>query len=179
MKRSILSVLLSAAVLFAGGCAGKTENKGESKKVEIPPMKASEIITLDQAKQAVNGEYELKADGEDKTEGNKSSILYKSEPTGAGYPVEVTLYQPIEGKSASDVEADYEEMLSKRPKALSAEDMGSERAFIAYPSIHIYQKGYHFIITAGGGSDDRQQELLKNLARTGLENLNAYIEKKQ
>ena len=43
-----------------------------------------------------------------------------------------------------------------------------ETAYIAYPTIHVYDRGCIIEVTAGSGSDEDQQQLLVNLAKTAV-----------
>ena len=68
----------------------------------------------------------------------------------------------------------YEQEKSKRSSAELVEGIGQE-SYIAFPTIHVYDRGCIIEITAGSGSDDNQKTLLKNLAITAAGRLESII----
>ena len=179
MKKRVLAMMVSllTAILLVCGCFGQGDGEKQNKKEEIPPLKASEVLTLEQAGAVIDNSYILTVKDADQTEGAKQTTLYVSQETGAGYPIEVVLYQPGTDMSAEDIKALYDDMRAKRPKGVDLADFGAD-AFIAYPSITFYKDGYMVRVTAGGGNDDAQNALLEKAGKTALENVNAYIAKR-
>lgn len=70
--------------------------------------------------------------------------------------------------------SEYEANKAKRSDAKLVESLGQE-AYIAFPTIHVYDRGCLISITAGSGADETQERLLQNLAFTAVGKLEAII----
>lgn len=142
------------------------------KRVEL--IMPNELITYTDASSSVDG-YSLK-DGEVKKYGNKLEVEYLSDPLGSGDNIKVELVYYSDDYPKTAVENLYN---SDRERLMVYEDVteAGEKAFIAFPSIFIYESGFYIKITAGSGSDGNQSMLLKELGQTAAKNLNNYLEK--
>ena len=176
MKRYIkpLSAGISAAALSLALCS--CGNGGglfaEPTPTPMPSADAGTIISLEDAKNAIENSYELQLDGGAVvTDGNVSTASYVASPIGAGDPIIVKVVNCTSTVSADDVWNDYENTRISRSSSKFVEGIG-EDAYIAYPSIHVYDRGCEIVITAGSGSNEGQDKLLKKLA----ENAAAKIE---
>jgi uncharacterized lipoprotein YehR (DUF1307 family) len=175
MSKKILAVILSLSCLFLlGGCGG------EKKQAEATPKPAVQVapeavFTIDNVKAIVDYEP-VQEPVEENTEKGTKQVWYHSEPLGKGDIVEVTVRQYSDSVAKETVKAGYDQMKQKRPNAVQVDGVG-EDAYIAYPSVHVYQEGYHIQITAGSGADDVQKTVLTNAAQTAVQNLNTLLSK--
>ena len=69
---------------------------------------------------------------------------------------------------------EYDTDKSLRPSAEEVTELG-ENAYIAFPSINIYDRGCYVKITAGSGSDDNQRNQLLTLARIAIARLEERV----
>ena len=165
-KKLLLIVL--AVVLVIGTILGF-----KRKKVEL--INPDEIITLSEASEVAEG-YTL-TQGEVKKTGNKLSVIYNAEPLGSGDNVQVELVYYSDEYPRSTVEELFNSEHQKLMVYEEVSDMG-EQAFISFPSIHIYEKGFYLKITGGSG-DAAQASVLKTLGQTAMKNMNKYISSKR
>ena len=141
----------------------------------MPSVDAFAVLSLDDAKAAVNDEYELElAGGTVVNDGNVSTATYSAVPKGSGDPIIVKVINRTASISADDIWNDYENARLSRPSSELIEGIGYD-AYIAYPSIHVYDRGCEIVITASSGSGDKQKEMLKDLAKTATEKLEVII----
>lgn len=157
MKKILLALsgLLIASILCA--CAAK-----QPEKVEIPALDPAALITAEDVTSNA-GFTPVVEQSETAREGNTATVFYRSEPMGAFDPVKVKVTQFTETIGYQTLYEQYEKDKSKRPSAELVPSLGQE-AYIAFPSIHVYDRGCIIDITAGSGSDETQKNLLKNLA---------------
>lgn len=172
-----ISVAVSAAALSAVLCS--CGNGGglfaEPTPAPMPSADASAVLSLDDAKAAINNEYELElAGGSVVNDGNVSTVTYSAVPKGSGDPIIVKVINRTESISADDIWNDYENARLSRPSSKLIEGIGYD-AYIAYPSIHVYDRGCEIVITASSGSGDKQTEMLKSLAETAVSKLEDII----
>ena len=106
--------------------------------------------------------------------GNVATVLYRSEPIGQNDTVTVKVTQFTDTIDYQMLFDQYEQEKSKRSSAELVEGIGQE-SYIAFPTIHVYDRGCIIEITAGSGSDDNQKTLLKNLAITAAGRLESII----
>lgn len=168
MNKFFVIVLLISAMLMCG-C-----NK---KETVIPPVMPTDIITKEDAEAAIGGNYELKLnyDAVVCIDDNSYKASYIAEPIGSGDPVFVTVTSPSESLPESSVKELYKSGYEGRTKKKKVEGLGEE-AYIAFPSINIYQNGYYIVITAGSGDTQEQIDLLISLGKTAVENLGMYLQ---
>ena len=101
-------------------------------------------------------------------------MLYRSEPIGQYDTVEVKVLQFNDAMPYQQIFAEYEANKAKRKDIKLVESLGQE-AYIAFPTIFVYDRGCLVSITAGSGADDEQERLLKNLAFTAVGKLEEQI----
>ena len=166
MKRIILcaAALLSAASLCACG------SKAEQKK-EIPQIEPTELVTIDDV--TAYAGY-IPVISETTRDGNRSSVLYVSDPLGQYDPVEVKLIQFNDEMGYQQIFDYYEQQKSMRQDAELLESLGQE-TYIAYPTIHVYDRGCLIEITAGSGAGDEQRQLLRQLASNAAARLEEIV----
>lgn len=170
MKKILLLMVsvLSSVILCACG-------KGVfgPEPTPTPMLDPSEILSLDDVVLAVGYQPVLEG-GDIERDGNKSSALYISDPVGQGDPVEITIVQYTEEMPPEHVWYAYDTDKSLRPSAEEVTELG-ENAYIAFPSINIYDRGCYVKITAGSGSDDNQRNQLLTLARLAIAKLEERV----
>lgn len=174
MKKISLVILSIILLLNLCGCGEKPPSLPQATPTPIIEVAPTDIISIEDAAAVIN--YAPVIDGGSITkEGDKSSVLYRSEPIGSGDIIKVSVTQYTKEITKEQIKTEFDTGKSKRPKAI---DIGSiENCYLAYPSIHLYKDGYHIEITAGSGGEDAQKQLLEQLASRALENLNKLIAK--
>ncbi|MBP3362085.1 MAG: hypothetical protein J6N52_14645 [Clostridia bacterium] len=168
MNRFFILILAISAMLMCG-C--------DKKEVVVPPVMPTDIISEEDAKAAIGGKYELKLnyDAVVSINDNSYKASYLAEPLGSGDPVFVTVTSPSEELPESSVKELYESGYEGRTKKKKVEGLGNA-AYIAFPSINIYQNGYLIVITAGSGDTQEQIDLLISLGKTAVENLDVFLQ---
>lgn len=174
MKKFILMLSTALLSVILCSCSGGGLF-ADPTPAPIPQVDPTQVISLQDAMDAIGNAYTLVQDSETADrEGNKATIAYRADPTGAGDPVIVTVKQMTDTVSADVVWNEYDLERIKRSSAEILEGIGDD-AYIAFPTIHVYSKGCEIAITAGSGSDDGQKDLLERLARKAVENLSVIM----
>lgn len=106
--------------------------------------------------------------------GNIAEVLYRSEPLGQHDNVKVKITQFTDTIDYQMLFEQYEQEKAKRASAELIPGIGQE-AYIAYPTIHVYDKGCLIDITAGSGSDETQKNLLTSLAAVAASRVETII----
>lgn len=141
----------------------------------VPEINPLELISAEDVYAAINYAYAPVLDGDTYTrDGNESTAMFRSEPIGQGDPVIITVKQFTDTVSKETVWYEYDSARIKRSSAEMISDLG-EDAYIAFPSIHVYDRGCHITITAGSGSTEEQKNTLLNLAATATAKLENII----
>lgn len=164
MKKLLLTLSLAVLALCLGAC-------GKPAPEPIPDIEPSVLIN-EQDIAAIAG-YVPVAEPSARN-GNIAEIYYRSEPRGQFDPVTVKITQFTDDIDYQMLFEQYEQEKAKRPSAELIPGIGQE-AYIAYPSIHVYNKGCIIDITAGSGSDENQKNLLMTLATTAAGRLEEII----
>ena len=171
--KTILTAAAAAALLCSCGKGGGLF--AEPTPTPMPSTDAGALISLEEAQSAVGDSYTLQMEGGAVAkEGNTTTASYVADPIGDGDPVIVKLVSYTSSFTPDDVWAGYENTRISRSASKFVDNIG-EDAYIAYPSIHVYDRGCEIIITAGSGSDDGQDDILKKLASTAVGHLNAVM----
>jgi len=172
MKR-IVSIALTAVVCTSLCACGNGGIFGDPIPTPEPILDAASVLTIDNVKTAVADNYTVELEGgATVTEGNINTASYRATPVGSGDPVIIKVIQSVNGVSEDKIWEDYENKRLTRPSAKLVEGIG-EDAYVAFPSIHVYNKGCEIVITAGSGSDEGQENYLKELAKTAISNIEA------
>lgn len=176
MKKLLLSAALIVMIFAVSAC---TQGTVSSNDAELPKatatsepvikVTAQEILSLEEAQSLVT--YAAVA-----ANITDSTVTYQSDPIGQGDIISVSVLQYDDVNDKEKIRSEYDKMKSMRPTAETISGIG-EDAYIAFPTVHIYQSGYHISITAGSGSDDAQHELLVKVAGMAVENLNRALQK--
>lgn len=172
MKKTLLFTLIICTGLLS---ACKSEKKVKNKPLLLP----TDVISLDTACQNYCGEdytFVMKDDAV-KQEGNHLYTAYITDPLGAGDNIYVDIYITDENNDSNSIKNKFEASKNKRSDFIAVDDLNAE-AYITYPTIHLYTNDVYAAITAGSGSDDNQTELLINLGKTALENIEKYASSK-
>ena len=135
----------------------------------MPELDPTAILTSDNVYEGINYEYVPVIDGGIKTEGNTKSAVYVSDPKGIGDSVEIKITQYSDAVTIDQVYQQFAAAKAKRYDITEVTELG-ETAYIAYPTIHVYDRGCIIEVTAGSGSDETQQQLLVNLAKVAVAN---------
>lgn len=106
--------------------------------------------------------------------GNIAEVLYRSEPLGHYDNVKIKLTQFTDTIDYQMLFEQYEQEKARRISAELIPGIGQE-AYIAYPTIHVYDKGCLIDITAGSGADETQKTLLTSLAAVAASRLEQII----
>lgn len=177
--KKLLSVF-TALLIVIGLCSCKEGGGLFAKPVPtpIPEISPLDLISAEDVYAAINYAYAPVLDGDTCVrDGNKATAFFRSEPIGQGDPVIIEITQYSDTVSKENVWYEYDNNRIKRPSAQTIENMG-EDAFIAFPSIHVFDKGCYIKITAGSGDTEEQRNALMTLASTAVAKLDAIISAK-
>ena len=167
MKKIISIIACVALALSLCACGGQKEPE------PVPELDPAELITVEDVAAIAGYTPVVEPSGTTK-EGNRSSVLYRSEPIGQYDTVEVKVLQFNDAMPYQQIFAEYEANKAKRKDIKLVESLGQE-AYIAFPTIFVYDRGCLVSITAGSGADDEQERLLTNLAYTATGKLEELI----
>ena len=162
----IASLMITIGVCSCGKGGGMFAKPTATPMPELDP---TAILTSDNVYEGINYEYVPVIDGGIKTEGNTKSAVYVSDPKGIGDSVEIKITQYSDAVTIDQVYQQFAAAKAKRYDITEVTELG-ETAYIAYPTIHVYDRGCIIEVTAGSGSDETQQQLLVNLAKVAVAN---------
>lgn len=173
MKKLLLVLASLAMIIGLCACGGGGGLFAKPTPTPIPEIDPATLITTDDV--ALNAGYTpvIEESGTSRN-GNVATVLYRSEPIGKNDTVTVKVTQFTDTIDYQMLFDQYEQEKSKRSSAELVEGIGQE-SYIAFPTIHVYDRGCIIEITAGSGSDDNQKTLLKNLAITAASRLESII----
>ena len=162
MKKLLLVLASLAMIIGLCACGGGGGLFAKPTPTPIPEIDPATLITtvIEESGTSRNG--------------NVATVLYRSEPIGQNDTVTVKVTQFTDTIDYQMLFDQYEQEKSKRSSAELVEGIGQE-SYIAFPTIHVYDRGCIIEITAGSGSDDNQKTLLKNLAITAAGRLESII----
>ncbi|MBQ7573960.1 MAG: hypothetical protein IJT23_06840 [Clostridia bacterium] len=160
MKKISLFLAVFVTILALCSCGGKTETKEP-----VPTIDPSTLLTIDDVALATGYQPVLDG-GAITTDGNYSKALYLSDPIGQD-PVSIEITQYTDDITPEVVFYAYDTARALRSSAEEIPELG-ETAFVAYPSINIYDRGCYIKITAGSGADENQKNQLLTLARIAV-----------
>lgn len=171
MKKFLL--ILTAVLMTVGLCSCGNTKPNEA-KAPIPEVNPVEIITPEDVYAAINYAYAPVLDGDTYTrDANKATAFYRSDPIGQD-PVIVEITQYTDSVPKENVWYEYDNDRIKRSSAEAIPELG-EDAFIAFPSIHVFDRGCHIKITAGSGNTEEQRNTLLTLAQTAVSRIEAVM----
>lgn len=166
-------VIVSSLIIIIGLCACSGGLFAKPEPTPVPEIDPASLITIDDV--VVNSGYTpVIEESETKREGNVATLMYRSEPMGWSDPVIVKVTQFTNEIGYETIFQQYETAKAKRTDAELIAGIGQE-AYIAFPTVHVYDRGCLIEITAGSGSDDTQKNILKNLAIAAAGKLEAII----
>ena len=173
MKKLLFVLATLAGVIMMCSCGGGGGLFSKATPTPIPVVDPSVLITADDVA-AATGYFPVLEGGAVKYDGNTATALYVSDPLGQD-PVEITVQQYNEEVPVVNVWYDYDTDRAYRSSAEEIANLG-ETAFIAFPSINIYDRGCYIRITAGSGADENQRNLLLNLAYIAIPRFEEIME---
>ena len=169
-------LLIAASLLMIIGLCACGSGGGLFAKptpTPVPEIDPASLITVDDV--VINAGYTPVVEPSGTTrERNVATVLYRSEPIGQQDTVSVKITQFTDTIDYQQLFEEYEQDKASRPSAEIIGGIGQE-AYIAFPTIHVYDRGCIIEITAGSGADDTQSNLLKNLAITATGRLEEII----
>ena len=179
MKKISLIIITLIATLGLCSCSGSVAGLfAPATPIPIPDINPLDVLGAEDVYVALNYSYAPVLDGDTYIrDGNVATATYRSEPIGQD-PVIITITQHTSSVSKETVWYGYDYDRVMRSSAEMISDLG-EDAFIAYPSIHVYDRGCHIQITAGSGDTPEQRNLLINLAQTAVAKFEAIMPAEQ
>ncbi|MCI8403846.1 MAG: hypothetical protein HFE49_02985 [Clostridia bacterium] len=173
MKKVLLVVSSLLMIIGLCACGGEGGLFSKATPTPMPDIDPAALVTLDDV--VVNAGYTpvIEPSGTMR-EGNVGTVLYRSEPIGQHDIVSVKITQFTEEIDYQALFEQYEQEKAKRTSAEIIPGIGQE-AYIAFPSIHVYDRGCLIDITAGSGADETQKLLLKNLALAAAAKLEEIV----
>lgn len=166
-------VIVSSLIIIIGLCACSGGLFAKPEPTPVPEIDPASLITIDDV--VINAGYTpVIEESETKRGGNVAAVMYRSEPMGWSDPVIVKVTQFTNEIGYETIFQQYETAKAKRTDAELIAGIGQE-AYIAFPTVHVYDRGCLIEITAGSGSDDTQKNILKNLAIAAAGKLEAII----
>lgn len=166
-------IMVSAVAVAAGLCACSSGPFAKPEPTPVPQIDPSALVTVEDVAAKAGYTPVIEPSGTSR-ENNIGEVLYRSEPIGQNDTVSVKLTQFTEDIDYQVLFEQYEQQKARRASAELVEGIGQE-AYIAFPSIHVFDRGCIIEITAGSGANDAQKELLKDLAITAAGRLEEII----
>lgn len=167
----VLSCLIATICLCACGGGGGIFSKPTP--TPVPDIDPAQLITAEDVA-SIAGYTPVIEESATGREGNVATVLYRSEPVGQNDTVEVKLTQFNDIIGYEQIFAQYEQQKAARRSSQLVESLGQE-SYIAFPTIHVYDRGCLIEITAGSGAGETQESLLKSFATTAAGRLEAII----
>ncbi len=173
MKKLLLIFMSILMVLAISACGGK--DNAEEMQTTVTEIDPVNVLKANDVYEALNYEYVPVVDGgviihED----NTSKAVYVSEPKGANDSIEIKVTYMTDKISAEVIKAEFEQSKLKRNDTIDIANLG-ESAYIAFPSIYVYDRGCIIKISAGSGNSSEQQNLLLTLATKAITNFEAIV----
>lgn len=171
MKKLLFT--LSALVLTISLCACSGGPFGKPAPTPVPDIDPAALLTPQDIAAYTGYTLVTEPSGTGRN-GNIAEVLYRSEPVGQYDTVKVKLTQFTD---TIDYQMLFEQYEAEKAKRTSAELIGGigQEAYIAFPTIHIYDKGCLIDITAGSGADENQKALLISLGAVAANRLEQII----
>lgn len=166
--KKIISILACAAITLSLCACGE-----QPEPEPVPELDPAQLVTAEDVAAIAGYTPVVEPSGTTK-EGNRSSVMYRSEPIGQNDTVEVKVVQFNDDMTYQQIFNEYEANKAKRSDAKLIESLGQE-AYIAFPTIFIYDRGCLVSITAGSGAGDEQERILTSLAYTAAGRLEELI----
>ena len=173
MKKILLTIMCIVIMFSIAACGGGNDNVEQTTSIEqIDPVN---VLTANDVYEALEFEYVPVVDGGVIVhEDNTSKAVYVSEQKGENDSIEIKITQMTDKIDAQSVKAQYDAAMLKRSDTIEVANLG-ESAYIAFPSIYVYDRGCIIKITAGSGNSSEQQNLLMALATKAVTNFEAIV----
>ena len=174
MKKILSAIMCIVMILGIAACGGGNDDVKET-QATIEQIDPVNVLTANDVYEALEFEYVPVVDGGVIVhEDNTSKAVYVSEPKGKNDSVEIKITQMTDKIDAQSVKAQYDATMAKRSDTIEVANLG-ESAYIAFPSIYVYDRGCVIKITAGSGNSSEQQNLLMALATKAVTNFEAIV----
>lgn len=164
-----LCTMIMSLICIAGLCACGGDNSAEK---QVPVLSPTDILSAEEVAEYTG--CTMQQDGDIIEENGTKTVVYVSSPKGETDSVTVKFTQCGDNISKDEVWNRYDTARIKRESAVIVEGIGTD-AYVAFPYIHIYDKGCDITIAAGSGSDEGQQALLERIGERAVLNLGNYI----
>ena len=165
MYKMLVAVMFVTSLLLCG-C-------NDSK--ELAPVKPTDLISEKEAETAMGGaDLVLEHDAVVNLGNNEFVASYYGEPLGSADPVIVSVIYPSAELSEPQIKEMYTDSYSARDNKKKIRGLGAG-AFVAFPTINIYEDGHLIKITAGSGDTKEQLDLLISLGQIAVDNLHTYL----
>lgn len=166
MFKVLFAVVIATTLLLCGCSDGK----------EMMPVKPTDLICEEEAELAVCGaDLSLEHNAVIDMGNNEFVASYYGEPLGSADPIIVSVIYPSAELSESKIKKIYTDSYSLRDNKKKIRGLGAG-AFVAFPTINIYEDGHLIKITAGSGDTKEQLDLLISLGQTAVNNLHTYLD---
>lgn len=173
MKKILFVLACLTITIGLCACGGEGGLFSKPTPTPVPDIDPAALITAEDVA-AIAGYTPVIEESATFREGNVATVLYRSEPIGANDTVEVKITQFTDTIGYQQIFDLYEQEKASRRSAQLIESLGQE-TYIAFPTIHVYDRGCLIEITAGSGSNEEQESLLRSLAITAAGRLEEII----
>lgn len=163
IKKLCAMILSIACALSLCACGG-----GTPAEKKMPVLSPTDILSAEEAAEYTG--CTMQQDGEIIEENGTKTVVYVSSPKGEVDSVTVKFTQCGENLSEDEVWNRYDTARIRRESAVAVDGIGTD-AYVAFPYIHVYDRGCDITIAAGSGSDEGQQALLERIAERAVLNL--------
>lgn len=176
MKKILFALSCLLITIGLCACGGEGGLFQTATPTPIPEIDPTSVLSPDDVYEALNYEYVPVIDGGliYHEGGYKHSMTYVSDPKGQGDSVTVKVSQYTDSVPMETVWYTFDDNRQKRSDAENIDGIG-EVAYIAFPSIHVYDRGCSIDISAGSGDSDKQRQLLIALAQKAAANLENLV----
>lgn len=166
--RIAVFTLITIICVLAGGCG---------KKTTFYPVMPTDILSEKEVEVAIESEFDYFLEHEAVVDlgNNTYRASYYPDPLGSDDPVIVEVTIPDENLLRSDIKNLYLKSYDSRINKRKIDGVG-EDAFVAFPTLTVYDRGYLICITAGAGDTKEQLDTLLTLGQKAIRNFHNYLD---
>ncbi len=169
MKKLLSIFVCISMTLLAASCGGG----GTKATKDVAVIGPDTLITAEAASSAAGVKLGMTEDSV-VNDGSARSVTYVPQTLGAADPVSVRIEQFSDSLTTTQVWNDYENTRVHRSDMEFVSGIG-EDCYIAYPFIHVYDRGCYIRISAGSGNSEGQKKMLISLAKQAVTVLEANV----